>query len=115
MALKAAVQNQNNQETPLLLDRINRMPMNEPQQAEWQLARAKYYQQSNQTDYALKGLNFQQWWQLNDLQWKNYHQLRHDLYASQSDCMGASQELIALTPYVSEDEKCKERAMLCAC
>lgn len=105
MALKAAVDEGKLNQASLLIQRIGQLPLSEMQQAEWQLARAEYLNLKEQPDEALKELNFPRWWRIPDEQWKDYHQLKADLYLSLLDHLNATRELIQLSQYVAEDQR----------
>ena len=64
------------------------------QQAEWQLAKAQITAATVDSETALKGLNFQQQWQLADVQWRNYHQQRAKLFEDIRDFFNADREWI---------------------
>ncbi|WP_367987235.1 penicillin-binding protein activator [Vibrio sp. NTOU-M3] len=105
MALKSAIAENDDVQAQLLLKRLARQPLSEPQQAEWQLARAQLL--VNQSDYsdALSGLNFNPGWMLEDEQWRDYHNLRAKLFAKKGDYFEASRELIALSSYLASSQQ----------
>ncbi|MGY3568789.1 penicillin-binding protein activator [Vibrio paucivorans] len=103
MALKATVDNQDFELAQRLTQRIAKQPLSEIQQAEWQLARAELLQLDGQYDQALGQLNFQPQWTLPNEQWKDYHQLRADLYTQLHRYFSANRELVALSQYQSQE------------
>ncbi|WCE29275.1 penicillin-binding protein activator [Vibrio sp. SCSIO 43137] len=105
MALKAAIDENNTSQASLLIQRIGNLPLSEVQQAEWQLQRAEYLNMIERPDEALKELYFPQWWQIPDEQWKDYHQLKSELYTNLADSFNASRELIQLSQYVPESQR----------
>ncbi len=95
MALKASVVEKDYDQGQSLLKRIVQFPLNDMQQAEWQLAKAQITAATVDSETALKGLNFQQQWQLADAQWRNYHQQRAKLFEDIRDFFNADREWIA--------------------
>ncbi|WP_086981589.1 penicillin-binding protein activator [Vibrio aphrogenes] len=101
MALKASVVEKNYQQGQSLLNRLIKMPMNDMQQAEWQMARAQIVAATESSESALKGLNFQDQWQLADIQWLNYHQQRAKLFEDINDYFNADREWIAAKEFLT--------------
>lgn len=95
MALKASVVEKDYDQGQSLLKRIVKFPLNDMQQAEWQLAKAQITTATVDSETALKELNFQQQWQLADVQWRNYHQQRAKLFEDIRDFFNADREWIA--------------------
>lgn len=105
MALKASVVEKNYQQGQTLLNRLIKMPMNNMQQAEWQMARAQIVAATQNSETALKGLNFQDQWQLADVQWRNYHQQRAKLFEDINDFFNADREWIALKEFQAPNQQ----------
>ncbi|WP_063663662.1 penicillin-binding protein activator [Aliivibrio fischeri] len=105
MALKAAVQEQNFDLADKLLTRLATMQLSPAQTAEMQLAHAKMLKSQSQYEEALKTLNFEAWWKLENSQWVEYHKLRHELYLLSGDNLNSTRELIELEPFTAEDQK----------
>lgn len=95
MALKATVVEKNYDQGQTLLKRIVQLPLNDMQQAEWQMAKAQITAATVDSETALKGLNFQEQWQLADIQWQNYRQQRAKLFEDIRDYFNADREWIA--------------------
>ncbi|MBD1576891.1 YraN family protein [Vibrio sp. S11_S32] len=96
MALKADVVEQNYDAGKALVTRLGKLPLNESQQAEWQIARAQMLATTDSSDAALKILNFKPQWKLADNQWARYHTLRAQWLEDGKDFFNADRELIAL-------------------
>lgn len=105
MALKAAVQEQNFDLADKLFTRLATMQLSPAQTAEMQLAHAKMLKSQSQYEDALKTLNFEAWWKLENSQWVEYHKLRHELYLLSGDNLNSARELIELEPFTAEDQK----------
>ena len=95
MELKATVVEKNYDQGQILLKRIVQLPLNDMQQAEWQMAKAQITAATVDSQTALKGLNFQEQWQLADIQWQNYRQQRAKLFEDIRDYFNADREWIA--------------------
>ncbi len=104
MALKASVVEKNYPQGQTLLNRLIKMPMNNMQQAEWQMARAQITAATVDSETALKGLNFQEQWQLADVQWSNYHQQRAKLFEDINDHFNADREWIAVKEFQTPNQ-----------
>ncbi|MGO2342730.1 penicillin-binding protein activator [Vibrio litoralis] len=111
MALKASVVEKDYDQGQSLLKRIVQFPLNDMQQAEWQLAKAQITAATVDSETALKGLNFQQQWQLADVQWRNYHQQRAKLLEDIRDFFNADREWIAYKEFqpVNKQESTDKR------
>lgn len=111
MALKASVVEKDYDQGTSLLKRIVQFPLNNMQQAEWQLAKAQITAATVDSETALKGLNFQQQWQLADVQWRNYHQQRAKLFEDIRDFFNADREWIAYKEFqpVNKQESTDKR------
>lgn len=96
MALKASVVEKNYDQGKQLVTRLGKLPLNDMQQAEWQIARAQILANTDSQEAALKNLNFKPQWQLATSQWVRYHQLRAQWFESMGDFFNADRELIAL-------------------
>lgn len=96
MALKASVVEKNYDQGKQLVTRLGKLPLNDMQQAEWQIARAQILANTDSQEAALKNLNFKPQWQLATSQWVRYHQLRAQWFESMSAFFNADRELIAL-------------------
>ncbi len=104
MALKASVVEKNYPQGQTLLNSLIKMPMNNMQQAEWQMARAQITAATVDSETALKGLNFQDQWQLADVQWSNYHQQRAKLFEDINDYFNADREWIAVKEFQTPNQ-----------
>lgn len=105
MALKAALNDGNINQANLLINRIEKQQLSELQQAEWQLARADYFNLLDQPNEALQQLNFPHWWKLPQEQWKEYHTLRVELFTQVQDFLNATRENILLSQLVDEQDQ----------
>ncbi|MDB1122987.1 penicillin-binding protein activator [Vibrio algarum] len=105
MALKAATAEGNTEQAGFLITRIEKLQLSEIQQAEWQLARAKHLMLTGQSTEALQQLNFAQWWELPQEQWKDYHAMRAELFSQLGDHINASRETILLSQYLKPEEQ----------
>lgn len=94
MALKASVVEKDYPQGEALLKTLAKLPLSNMQQAEWLLARAKVTAITSDSETALKGLNFQDQWQLANIQWANYHQLRAQLFEEMKDYFNADRDWI---------------------
>lgn len=94
MALKASVVENDHPQAEALLKTLAKLPLSNMQQAEWLLARAKITAATSDAETSLKGLNFQDQWQLADIQWANYHQLRAQLFEEMKDYFNADRDWI---------------------
>lgn len=94
MALKASVVEKDYPQGEALLKTLAKLPLSNMQQAEWLLARAKITAVTSDSETALKGLNFQDQWQLANIQWANYHQLRAQLFEEMKDYFNADRDWI---------------------
>ncbi|MEI8634136.1 penicillin-binding protein activator [Vibrio sp. PP-XX7] len=93
MALKAAVQEKQIKQANLLLFRLTKETLSEPQLAEWQLARARLLLSNGQYKTALKQLTFKPWWKLNDTQWLSFYQIQASLYIHLERWLDAARSL----------------------
>lgn len=105
MALKATINENNNEQAQLLIKRISKQSLSEAQQAEWQLARAQLFINDEQLEQALSQLNFQAWWKLTPETWAQYHQTRADIFTALGRPFDSSRELVALTDYVDNAQQ----------
>lgn len=105
MALKAAINENNNEQAELLIKRISKLSLSETQQAEWQLARAQLLINDEQLEQALSQLNFQAWWKLTPETWAQYHQTRADIFTALGRPFDSSRELVALADYVDNAQQ----------
>lgn len=105
MALKAAVQEQNTELSKNLLTRLATMDLSPAQIAEIQLIKAEQLKSQNKYTQALQELNFEAWWKLENSQWIEYYELRHELYLFNGDNLNAARELIQLEPFKAQDQK----------
>ncbi|MDE1212268.1 penicillin-binding protein activator [Vibrio aestuarianus] len=105
MALKAAINENNNEQAQLLIKRISKQSLSEAQQAEWQLARAQLFINDEQLEQALSQLNFQAWWKLTPETWAQYHQTRADIFTALGRPFDSSRELVALADYVDNAQQ----------
>lgn len=105
MALKAAINENNNEQAQLLVKRISKQSLSEAQQAEWQLARAQLFINNEQLEQALSQLNFQAWWKLTPETWAQYHQTRADIFTALGRPFDSSRELVALADYVDNAQQ----------
>ncbi|OEF24988.1 penicillin-binding protein activator [Vibrio rumoiensis] len=102
MELKASVVEKDYTQGQALLKTLAKLPLSNSQQAEWLLARAKITAATSDSETALKGLNFQEQWQLADIQWANYHQLRASLFEDIKDYFNADRDWIAYKEFQSQ-------------
>ncbi|MFH0255972.1 penicillin-binding protein activator [Vibrio rumoiensis] len=111
MALKAAVVEKNYDQGQTLLKRIVQLPLNDMQQAEWQMAKAQITAATVDSETALKELNFKDQWQLADIQWQNYRQQRAKLFEDIRDYFNADREWIAYKEFqpVNKQESTDKR------
>ncbi|MEI8671781.1 penicillin-binding protein activator [Vibrio sp. SA48] len=105
MALKATINENNNEQAQLLIKRISKQSLSEAQQAEWQLARAQLFINDEQLEQALSQLNFQAWWKLTPETWAQYHQTRADIFTALGRPFDSSRELVALADYVDNAQQ----------
>ncbi|MDE1240764.1 penicillin-binding protein activator [Vibrio aestuarianus] len=105
MALKATINENNNEQAQLLIKRISKQSLSESQQAEWQLARAQLFINDEQLEQALSQLNFQAWWKLTPETWAQYHQTRADIFTALGRPFDSSRELVALADYVDNAQQ----------
>jgi len=105
MALKAAVEANDMNQAELLITRLSRQPLTDMQQAEWQLARASLLYNNQQLDQASELLNFRPTWRLANEQWKDYHQLRADIFAKQQNYFAAARELSLLSEFEDKSQQ----------
>ena len=105
MALKAAVEANDVAQANLLINRIARLPLSDAQQAEWQLARATLLYNNDQLEQAFELLNFRPSWRLADEQWKDYHQLRADIFSKQQNYFDAARELTQLAEFEDKSQQ----------
>lgn len=105
LELKAAVVEKDYQKAESLLDETLKLPLNDMQQAEWQMARAQITLDKEGSAAAIKRLNFQDHWQLADVQWNNYHQLRAKLFEDTKDYTNAARDLIATKEFQSANQR----------
>ncbi|WP_162062480.1 penicillin-binding protein activator [Vibrio taketomensis] len=105
MALKAAVETNDTYQAELLITRLSRQPLTGMQQAEWQLARAQLLFNNKQYEEAIKELNFRPTWRLANEQWRDYYQLRADIFAQQRMYFSAARELSLLSNYSDQSEQ----------
>lgn len=105
MAAKAALQKGDLTQTDLLIKRLARVSLSEPQQAEWQLVRAGYHLQLNQPENVIERLNFKAWWSLQDTQWQDYYTLRAAAYTAMSRYFEANRQLIGLSQYLDPSQQ----------
>ncbi|MDR9829468.1 penicillin-binding protein activator [Vibrio sp. FNV 38] len=99
MALKAAIEEDDDDLASRLVSRIQRLSLSPVQQAEWQLSRAQLYLDLEQYSSAFSGLNFQSNWDLPTEQWEEYYQLRASLLEQQGRYFNANRELVAMAQY----------------
>lgn len=105
MALKAALAEGNTEQAGFLITRLEKQQLSEVQQAEWQLAKANHLISLKRPNEALQQLNFTQWWNLPQEQWKDYHTIRAQLFSELQDFINASRETILLSKYVEPAEQ----------
>lgn len=102
MALKAAIVANNTDQAELISKRLSKQKLSPSQTAEWQLAKAHLLTNVEQYDNALAQLDFKPYWKLSDEQWKNYHQLKADIYTNLEKPFDSSRELVALYDYTPQ-------------
>ncbi|ODS10388.1 penicillin-binding protein activator [Vibrio scophthalmi] len=105
MALKAAVEANDINQADLLIKRLARQPLSDMQQAEWQLSRATLLYNNEQINQAAEQLNFRPSWRLANEQWKDYHQLRADIFAKQHNYFEAARELTQLAEFEDKSQQ----------
>lgn len=103
MALKAALQENDLVRADHLVKRLSKQALSPVQMAEWQISRAQLLFRTGEIQSALKQLNYQSWWELNNAQWSEYHEFRAQLFELLSDHLNASREYIAANQYSFED------------
>ncbi|NLS12306.1 YraN family protein [Vibrio sp. SM6] len=102
MATKAALANNDYTQADNLIQRLARQTLTEPQQAEWQLARAQLHFRQNQPQKVIELLNFKPWWKLVPSQWKGYHELRAESLQRLGQYFAANREWVAFSQFVPE-------------
>lgn len=105
MALKAAVEANDVNQAERLIARLSRQQLTDMQQAEWQLARGNLLYNNEQLDQARELLNFRPTWRLANEQWKEYHQLRADIFTKQQDYFSAARELSQLSEFENKSQQ----------
>ncbi|CAH0532524.1 Penicillin-binding protein activator LpoA [Vibrio stylophorae] len=105
LELKALVNAQRYTEAETLLVWLSNQALSPVQMAEWQLARADIKYGQGDYDNALAGLNFPDWWQLNDNQYRSYHEMRAKLLAQSTELLPALRARVALSQYLPEDQQ----------
>ncbi len=105
MAAKAAVKAGQAKQTDLLLKRIEKLPLTEIQQAEWQLTRAKLYKLQQMYSQLVAELNFKPWWHLSDKPWIEFYSLRADAYEHLDKPFEANRELVGLGKFITSDDQ----------
>ncbi|MCL9781481.1 penicillin-binding protein activator [Vibrio sp. S4M6] len=107
MALKASIKADNKDQTKLLLGRLSKQKLDQRQQAEIDLTLANQLIHDQQYQQALDKLNFELWWKLDDVQWKEYHEYRAKAFTGLNNYFQASRELILLSDYLPESDQPK--------
>ena len=102
MAMKAAIVANNTEQAELISKRLSKQKLSPMQMAEWQLNKAHLLTNVEQYDKALAQLDFKPYWKLSDEQWKNYHQLKADIYTNLEQPFDSSRELVALYDYTPQ-------------
>ncbi|NOH83534.1 YraN family protein [Vibrio sp. 03-59-1] len=105
MGLKAAIRAQNSEQASHLVKRLAKQNLSQVQQAEWQLSRSTLLRDNAQPTQAYALLNFQEWWQLPDEQWKDYHQLRAELLEEMAQYFEASRELVLASELMPQEQQ----------
>ncbi|MFA0413632.1 penicillin-binding protein activator [Vibrio renipiscarius] len=105
MALKAAVESNDVAQADLLIRRLSRQPLSDMQQAEWQLARATLLYKNDSMEKATQQLNFPSSWRIADEQWRDYYQLRADIFAKQANYFEAARELTQLAEFETQAQQ----------
>ncbi|GAD80672.1 penicillin-binding protein activator [Vibrio ezurae] len=105
LSLKAAVSENNTGLANRIIQRLAQQNMSEPQQAEWQLARAQLLLNNNQPTDAIKQLNFRNEWRLDKSQWQHYYKLRSDIYQALYQPLNAAREQVMLADFLTEEQQ----------
>lgn len=105
MALKAAVNQNDAAQANLLLFKLSKQRLNESQQAEWQLARAKLLLNRNQNETAEQQLDFKPWWKLSNSQWLEYYQTKVEIYTRLNRKFDLVKSLTDVYSYCGDSQK----------
>lgn len=103
LTLKASIVEEDYAQGQELVNTLAKLSLTDMQQAEWMLARAQVIAVNSDAESALKQLNFQERWQLANIQWANYHQMRATLFEDMNDFFNASRELIAYKDFQPQE------------
>jgi outer membrane PBP1 activator LpoA protein len=105
IALDAAI----NQDELELADRIMRRlaqsEMSPQQQALWQLSRADLLLAKDQPTDAIRQLNFQPSWVLEDSTWGRYHETRANIYFALFDPQSGFEEMVQSFSYLTQGQR----------
>ncbi|MBF9001520.1 MULTISPECIES: penicillin-binding protein activator [Vibrio] len=104
MAMKASIAANNTEQAELISKRLSKQKLSNKQTAEWQLNKAQLLTNVEQYDKAMQQLDFKPYWKLADQQWKEYHQLKADIYTSLDKPFDSSRELVALYQYTMQNQ-----------
>ena len=104
MAMKASIAANNTEQAELISKRLSKQKLSNKQTAEWQLNKAQLLANVEQYDKAMQQLDFKPYWKLADQQWKEYHQLKADIYTSLDKPFDSSRELVALYQYTMQNQ-----------
>ncbi len=105
VAFDASINEGNLELSERIMRRLAQSPMTAQQQAQWQLTRAKLLLAKDQPTDAIRQLNFQPSWVLDDQTWATYHQVRADIYFALFDPQSGLVEMIQRFSYLPTDQR----------
>ncbi|MDG3089070.1 penicillin-binding protein activator [Vibrio hannami] len=105
MALKAAIESGDTQQASLIINRLEKQNLSITQLSEWKLLRAQNDMALERYEVVLQELYFEPWWELDNTQWVEYHNIRGEAFDATGDYFNSSVELNELYSISPEQEQ----------